>query len=383
MAGTRYRIWHVGSEDVRMRIPLLEALKARGFSVGAVGSEDDAPFQQAGIPYRRYSLNRWINPVADRRSMTELTRLFREFQPDIVHGFDTKPAMLAMHAAKAAGVPGRVRTITGMGYVFSSRSPIALILRYVYRLLQRRASMASSMTIFQNEDDRDYFLRHEMVAAEKSCLVRGSGINVDEFRASVPSDDDLLLLREELGIHDHAVVTMITRMVANKGVYEFLECARHIGKTHKNTKFLLVGPLVSEGHQAVSINTIKKYSDVASYLGRRNDVPAILAISDVVVLPSHYREGVPRVLLEAAALGKPIVTTNMPGCRDVVRHGDNGLLVPIRDSAALAAAVQRLLGAPDMRRNMGERGAALVKREFDLSLVADAYAAIYRNVLSR
>ncbi len=382
-ARSKNTIWHVGGEDVRFRIPLLLALRDRGFEVGAVGSESGEAFATAQIPYFRYTLARGIDPLADRRTRREFLQLCLQHQPDLIHGFDTKPAMFAPVVAQQAGIPGRVRTITGMGYVFSSTSPLALALRPIYRYLQRQASAATGMTIFQNSDDREYFDRHKMVQPDRSDLVLGSGIDLQQLHRKLPNPENLAITRQELGLAGKLVVTMIARLVITKGVREFLQAARRVREQMPNVVFLLIGPSTSEGKQAISIEEIDSYADSVKYLGTRSDIPTLLSLTDVFVLPTYYREGVPRVLLEAGAMALPMITTDMPGCRDVVRDNWNGYLATPRDAASLAAAMLKLLDNPARRIEMGARSKVHVVENFSLDRVADAYADIYQRVLTQ
>ena len=321
-------VWHVGGEDVNLRIPLLLELRKRGFQVGAVGSEEGNKFLTKNIPYFRYTLEREINPWADIRSRKQLFQLFNQYKPDIVHGFDTKPALIAPIMALKAGISGRVRTITGMGYVFSSASPLALGLRPIYRHLQRQASAATEVTIFQNPDDRQYFRQYKMVKEDRDDLVLGSGINIENLLETSPNPDNLVETQRELGLQGQLVVIMIARLVVTKGVREYLQAASIICQKRKNVTFLLVGSVSSEGRQAIPVQEIQQYAKVVRYLGFRQDISTLLSLSDLFVLPSYYREGVPRVLLEAGSMKLPLITTNMPGCKEVVRDGWNGLLVP-------------------------------------------------------
>ena len=176
---------------------------------------------------------------------------------------------------------------------------------------------------------------------------------------------------------------MVSRLVRTKGVIEFCGAARAVRRQRPDCTFLLVGPLGSEGWQAVPRSEVEGNPDVC-WLGPRPDVPALLAISDIFVLPTFYREGIPRALLEAGAMGLPLIATDMPGCRDVVRDGWNGLLVPPRNVPALTRAVQSLLGSePEALEQMGEKSRAHVDRHFTLALVTDAYADIYRRLLAQ
>ncbi len=379
----RPTVWHIGGDDVHLRIPLLRRLREKGFDVGAVGSEDSEPFRQHDIPYWYYPLKRFISPWSDRVARARLYELFSHHRPDIVHAFDIKPTLFTPEAAQRARLRGCVRTITGMGYVFSSSSLLALALRPGICHLHKKASHAASMTIFQNPDDQAFFRRKGLVPTGRDTLVLGSGLDVDELLRDCPDDESLAELRNRLGLNGHVVVTMISRLVRHKGVVEYLQAARAIRQRNQNVHFLLVGPLASEGRQAVSRSEISRFSDDVSYLGPRNDVPALLAISDLFVLPSYYREGIPRVLLEAGAMGLPLITTDMPGCREAVLHGTNGRLVPPRDVDSLVKAIDQLLHSQPLRKSMGGISRRRVRDHFGLTSVADAYAKIYRQVLEQ
>lgn len=374
-------IWFVGGEDARMRIPIAKHVANYGFRVAIVGSEPCEPFVRTGIEYHRYKLSRGIAPLADRESRYQLRQLFNKYKPDIVHAFDTKPALYV--PAAAHGLPVHtVRTITGRGYVYSSHSPVALGLRLVYRQMQRRARFLTDVTVFQNEDDMAYFLANGMADEQHSRLVRGSGIDLASLHQQLPDEDQLQRLRAELKIEDDAiVVTMVARLVRYKGIIEFLKAARLVRRGMPRCQFLLVGPLASEGSQAVREKTLQDFQDDVQWLGRRSDVPALLSISDIFVLPTYYREGVPRVLLEAGALGLPLVTTDTPGCGDVVRHEEEGLLVPVKDHEALASSILRLARSPDVREKYGKNAAEKVRKGFSLEHVGTAYVDIYRYLM--
>jgi glycosyltransferase involved in cell wall biosynthesis len=273
-----------------------------------------------------------------------------------------------------------VRTITGMGALFSSASPKALAMRFLYRRLQRRAARDCQVTVFQNPDDRQYFLDRELVPAGTDRLVLSSGIDVEPYVASAGDPAARATLRDELGLGDGPVITMVSRLIRPKGIAEYLEAASLVRARDPRITFLLIGPEVHEGPTAFPVDRVHGCPDVR-YLGRRADVPTLLAISDLFVLPSYLREGVPRVLLEAGALGLPLVTTDAPGCREVVRHGENGVLVPARDGQALASTVFDLLADPARRRRMGHASRELVTETFHLDIVAAAYARIYRRAL--
>ncbi|MFQ5700424.1 MAG: glycosyltransferase family 4 protein [Acidobacteriota bacterium] len=373
-------VWFVGGEDISLRVPLLIALRERGFDVGAVGSESGEAIRREGIPYWRYPLKRGPNPIADAASSRHLSHLLRSHGPDVVHAFDTKPTYLVPVAGKRAGIRGRVCTITGMGYLFSSQSVFARSLRPVYRHLQRRACHASSVTIFQNEDDRRYFRKLGMVPPGRDRLVRGSGVDIDRLVGSLPVGSTLASLRQDLNPDGRPVVIMISRLMAHKGIREYMQAAAGIRKRGLDAVFLLAGPAAKEARGGIAVEEILANGAGVRYLGPRTDIPALLSLADVCVLPTYYREGVPRVLLEAGAMGLPLIATDMPGCRDIVRDGWNGLLVRPRDASGLAAGLARLLASREERVEMGRRGRRHVREHFSLSHVADAYAEVYRGI---
>ena len=383
MSHNKKIILHVGGEDVRMRIPMLNILSTNNFNVGAIGCEDYEAFERTDIPYFNYTLHRWLTPFADETSKKELGGIFKNIEPDLIHLFDTKPGVLTPKIAKQSGVKHVVRTVTGMGYVFSSNSLIAQLLKPFYRIAQKRAITYTDVVIFQNEDDKAYFEKHKLVPPEKSKLVRSSGLNVEEFLRNKPSEKETIKIRKQLNASENdVVVTMVARLVKDKGVLEFLETAKKLSQ-YSNIKFVLVGPLGSEGKQAIEKTTIEYYSRYVNYIGSVSNVVKVLSASDMFVLPTYYREGLPRILLEAGALGLPLITTDMPGCRDVVKDGWNGYLVPTRDSNALANAVKKLSDNKELREEMGAKNPIFIKNNFSLSQVANAYMSIYNNLLNK
>jgi glycosyltransferase involved in cell wall biosynthesis len=380
--GVSATLWLVGGEDMHLRIPFAAQLRERGFSVSVVSSGAAAPFAAHGLAHHAYPLARLVDPLADLRALCALKRLLRAHRPDLVHGFDTKPSLLVPLACARAGVGAAVRTINGMGYVFSEGARLGPLLRPAYAGLQRLVRRATAATVFQNAQDRAYFLAHGFVDPRRARLIPGSGIDLDAFRARVPPASALGRLRAELAPGGEAVVVTISRLTRQKGVEGLLRAAADVRRRRRDVVFLLVGPRDSEGWLGVDDATLEAYARDVHWLGPRDDVPALLAAADLCVLPTRYREGVPRVLLEAGAVGCPVVATALPGCVDVVADGRNGLLVPPGDDRALAVAVERLLDEPDARRAMGRRHRAVVESRFAMPGIVEAYASLYREVLA-
>jgi len=377
----RPRAWIIGSGGLHMRIPLMRLLDQQGFEMTAVGPQPTDCFAAAGFAYHRFPLRRALNPLADYRAGRALQRLFETHRPDLVHSVNTKPALLVPAAARRSRVPGCVRTITGLGSVFSSASPLSLSLRFLYRQLQRKAARCCDFTVFQNPDDLEYFRNHRLVGPGTNALILGSGIDVEAVRAQRATPAAQAQLRRQLKLAAGGpVVTMVARLIRPKGIAEFLKAATAVRRVRPQATFLLIGPEIREGPSVFPLEQVERCPDVR-FLGWRDDVSELMAISDLLVLPSYLREGIPRVLLEGAALNLPLITTDMPGCREVVDDGVNGLLIPPRNADRLGRAILQLLDSPERRWRMGQASRTLVEQRFHLRIVAEAYADIYRRVL--
>jgi glycosyltransferase involved in cell wall biosynthesis len=372
----------VGGEDHHLRIPFLLALRRDGLRITATGSADPAPFVRAGLDYQPIHFNRFISPATDRVTIRQLQDVFRKVRPHIVQSFDTKPNVLVPWAARDFPTIRVVRTINGMGWVYSSRSPLALMLRPVQRVLHRRAARWSDTTIFQNRQDKAYFEQTGLVARDRSVLIPGSGIDLDGFDRAIAEGQTPARLRQALGLGDAEVVITVTRLTRQKGIPALLEAASLVRKVRPGVRFVLVGPRQSEGPLAVSSAEIERHAPYVVATGPRTDVPALLRMADVFAFPTEYREGVPRALLEAALAGLPLVATTMPGCDEVVRDGWSGRLVRPRAPRELAAAIIDLLSDRAAGRAMGARAAETVRDQFGLALTAKRYREVYGRLLA-
>jgi glycosyltransferase involved in cell wall biosynthesis len=371
----------IGGVDHCLRVSFLLALRDRGFRVSAAGTGDPAPFTQAGIDFHRFYFDRFVNPLADLSTLKAVSRLIRDLRPDIVQSFDTKPNWMVPLAARRCKGVLAVRTINGLAWVYSSRSRQAMLYRPVWRMLHRLAAGSTAMTVFQNRDDQAFFERRGMVGRGGCQLIAGSGADIRRFEQAAAAGPCARALREKLGLGGSPVVMTVSRMTREKGIPTLLEAAEMVHRVRSDVRFLLVGPRLSEGPAAVSQAEIDRHAPYVMALGPRDDVPSLLMLADVFAFPSEYREGVPRVLLEAALADLPIVTTTMPGCRDVVRDGQTGLLVPPRAPRILAEKILELLRERSAARDMGHRARQWVEQEFNLDLVVGRYAALYRNLV--
>lgn len=375
------RLLLVGGEDHALRIPFLIDLRARGFAVAAAGTGDPGGFLENGISYFPYHFDRMPNPLADWRSLRQLKRIIRKVQPDVVHAFDTKPGILVPLAARHCSQTQVVRTINGLGWLFSSNTPLAQALRPVFNLLHRVTAPLTSLTVFQNRSDQAFFQRAHMIGSGGSLLIPGSGVDPDRFAKALDDGPSSLELRNALGLSNDEVVITVARLSRLKGIPVLLEAAALVNQQRPNVRFLLVGSRETEGKFAVAQGEIDRHAPYVKALGQRADVPALLRMSNVFAFPTALYEGVPRALLEAALAGVPIVTTDMPGCADVVQDGASGYVVRSGDPQQLADRIICLLRNQAAARAMADRAQTHVRSAFNLDLIVRRYEDAYRQLM--
>lgn len=380
-ASRRSRVLLVAGENIHLRVPFLLKLRERGFHVGAAGTEDDAQFATYKIDYYRYELRRFIDPRADWRALAALAEIISTFDADIVQAFDTKPDILVPLAANHVGKGKVVRTINGLGWAFSSRSAMALVLRPVLRGLYRATAGLTALTVFQNRSDAAYFERKGMLGKGECQLIPGSGIDVGGFEATLEAAPSAEALRLALGLGANAVITTVSRLSKAKGIPTLLRAAALVNEKRPKTRFLLVGSRETEGKLACPQSEIERHAAYVKAIGPRSDVPALLRLSNIFVYPTELCEGIPRALLEAALAGIPIVTTDVPGSTDVIENGLSGLVVPPGDAGALADRIIELLDDPVGARAMAERARARVLEEFNLDAIVDMYTKAYLRLV--
>lgn len=311
-----------------------------------------------------------LNPLREMSLIKGLVSLYRRERPDIVHHVALKPILYGSLVAKIAGIRVIVNAPVGMGYVFSSKQLKARLLRplvlLAYRLL---LNPFNSVAVFENPDDLTYFEKLGIV--KYSRLIRGAGVNTRQFGSSNEPNEI-------------QVVLLAARMLWDKGVGEFVEAAKILQQQFISARFVLVGAPDKENPESINQSQLLEWQDagIIEWWGQHEDMPQVFAQAHIVCLPS-YREGLPKVLIEAAACGRPIVATDVPGCREIVRHNENGLLVPAKDPQALAAALNRLLNDAALRESMGKRGRAMVEAEFSTEYVVEQTLQLYKELLER
>jgi glycosyltransferase involved in cell wall biosynthesis len=314
------------------------------------------------------------NPMEDLRLMLELRRIYMKERPDLVLHFTIKLNVYGSIAARLAGTKS-ICTVTGLGWLFTDKSLKAALGGLGYKILYRIALFFSEHVVFLNRDDRAFFLSNRLVKNGNCSVIPGAGVNTEIFHPG---------FCEERGSDlTFPSFLLIGRMLWDKGVREFVEAASIVKQYQPAAQFLLLGPIDKENRSALSETVIADWEQkgLVRYLGRSDDVRPFICGTDAVVLPS-YREGVPSSLLEAMAMGKPVIATDAPGCRDVVEDGKTGFIAPVKNPRALADCMLRLAGLSRAEREgLGRNARAKVLREFDEKVVVGAYLQLARNAL--
>lgn len=355
------------------RLPIALAAKEAGAEVivaaGDTGKGEEIKKHGLSfipLPFSRKS----TNPFGEACTLFALMQLYRKIKPDLIHHVSIKPVIYGSIAARVLRNVPVVNAIPGLGFVFSSPKA-SRVLRFIVRLAYRLAlGYPNSKTIFQNADDMHQFIEESLVQVEKTILIRGSGVNCNLFRPTpIPSGSPVVLLA--------------SRMLWDKGIGDFVEAARLLHHSHPEVRFVLVGQIDEGNPTSIPLETLSGWINegIVEWWGQREDMPHVLSQAHMVVLPSFYGEGLPKILLEAAASARPIIATDIPGCREIVRHGVNGILVPPRDVQALANAISELLSAPKLMRYMGAAGRVIAEEEFAEEIVIAQTLELYRKLL--
>ena len=347
---------------VNFRLTLLREMVVAGHDVIACGPEHDAEVCRAlasiGVRYRRIPMRRAnMNPLGDLYTLMHLVLMFRAEAPDVVLAYTQKPIIYAGLATRLIGKCRFYAMVSGLGFVFSDSNRnlhLRRLVAWLYRIAIRRAR---AIFVFNN-DDRAEMLRYHILSSDQVVVqVPGSGVDTRRFALQpLPAGAPIFLL--------------IARLLRDKGLVEFVEAARLVPGRCREARFQLLGPF-DPNPAGIGPNEIKEWESngIVEYLGETKDVVPYLAASTVFVLPTYYREGLPRTILEAMASGRAIITTDAPGCRETVVSGENGFLIPVRNSNALAEAMTRFVEDADLARRMGIRSREFAEQKFSVELV--------------
>jgi N,N'-diacetylbacillosaminyl-diphospho-undecaprenol alpha-1,3-N-acetylgalactosaminyltransferase len=333
--------------------PLIEALGAKAVS----------------IPMERFNA-----PLKDIRIMWDLWRFFRCTPVDMVHTMTIKPNIYGILAAWIAGVPQRFALVSGAGFMFSeTRAITSRIVQKLAAFMYRIALRKSTRVWFQNPDDAEEFIRRGIVHAEQAIVILSSGVDTHKFSAVTMNPQMIAELRSRLGIEPsaHVVLMVAARCIFSKGVAEFIQSAHALAPKYPAWKFLLVAPMDRGTYDAVPENYLREHAhpQLRVITDFQKSIEQYFALADIITLPSYYREGVPRSLIEGMSFGKPVVTTDSVGCRETVAEGVNGFLIPPKNTLALSEALEKLMGDEPLRARMGAASRQRVETIFSQEVV--------------
>lgn len=342
-------------------LELIQTFLRLGWTVCCAAPRDAATagLESEGVRCIDVTLSRrGMNPFGEAVALAGLYRIFRREQPDAVLNFSIKPAIYGSVAARLAGVPRVCSMITGLGYVFLGHGPLRAMLSAAAAWGYRRALGRNYRVFFQNPDDRDFFLRRGIVRRGQDVVLNGTGVDTKRFAPTDGPDPSQ-------GVR----FLMVARLLADKGIREFVDAAADLKNSESRVKCSLLGPR-DDNPSVIDPRELKQWVDdgAIKYLGETENVAEVIADHHVFVLPS-YREGLPRATLEAMSMGKPVVTTDVPGCRETVEDGVNGFLVPPGDAVALRRVMERFIVEPELIESMGKASRAMVLDKFDVHVV--------------
>ena len=350
------------------RLPLARALRLRGDEVTLLsppGRYIDL-LTKDGFNWLPFALERkGMNPWAEILTITRLVSVFRHERPDLVHFFTIKPVLYGSIAARLSGIPRIVNAITGLGYIFSDASPfLRTIVKVLYRL-----SLFNTRVIFQNQDDLNFFVQNGLISADQANLIPGSGVDIEIFHPT----------QEPVG---DPVIMLAGRLLRSKGIPEFINAARQIHRDGLSARFVIVGEPYLDNPDSIKPEELLAWQTegVVEAWGWHDDMANVLTRSSIVCLPTTYKEGLPRLLLEAGASGRPVIATDIPGCRMVVRAGENGLIIAPGDQAGLIIALKTLIQSSELRQKMGARGREIVEKEFSVNHVISQTLDLYNQI---
>ena len=385
MAGKVLFVVNVDTFFVSHRMPLGLALRDAGYDVTVAAgqtNENDAlatmlsgareKIEKAGLRFIPLPLERGgTSPPQEAKTLASLVALYQKEKPDIVHHVSIKPVLYGTLAARLTKVPKIINAISGLGFAFIdraddpfSRRMLRAGIRQAYRTLLHSKNIT---VIFQNPDDRQFFVSNHFIRENQSRLIRGSGVNTDLFsQTPIPEGDFIVMLP--------------TRLLWDKGVREFVEAAQQLKPKFPHVRFVMVGPIDPDNPAAVPTKTIEEWvtKGVVEWWGpkQKSTMPQVLSQAHLVVLPS-YREGLPLTLAEASSVGRACITTDVPGCREVIQDGVNGWLVPVRDSNALAKAMTEAIENPDELNRRAQTARTVAERDFSITQVVKKHLDIY------
>ena len=350
----------------------IKALLGEGYRVLTLAPRDaySSKLEKLGAEFLHIPIDQGgTNPLSDLKTLWCFYRSYRKLSPDVVLNFTPKNNIYSTLAASIQDIPC-INNIAGLGLIFINENFTANLARLLYRISQPRAKRI----FFQNDEDKELFLKGRFAKEELTHRLPGSGVDLQRFAASpAPNDGTVRFL-------------LVARMLREKGICEFVEAARILTRRYDNLEFNLLGHLDVNNPSAISSKEMRQWHDegIINYLGVSDQVEQIIATADCIVLPSYYREGVPKSLLEGAAMAKPLITTRNIGCKDTVDDGINGYLCEIRNTDDLVNKLEKIIAMPYQQRlDMGNKSREKMERDFDEKIVIKKYLGAISSVLDQ
>jgi len=362
--------------DWESRFALARAAKEQGaeVTIGLINAKEGDQDRASGIKIVLLRKKQGIGQslAIPLLMLRDIKKIITQEKPDIIHAVTLKYSFITAFAALGKSVSRKIFTIAGLGYLYRSDDVKSIVLRHMiwpFLVFAFRRNMTH--LIFQNADDRALLIDNSTATVEASSLIKGSGVYLDRFEVTQESQQS-----------EPPLVLMPTRLVHEKGVAVFIEAARILKDKGVNARFEIAGGLTRDNPRAITREEMEAMTKdgAVTWLGRINDIPAKLSEATLIVYPSYYGEGIPRVLLEACAAGRPIITTDHPGCREAVDHESNGLLVPVKDPKATAEAVEMLLANPQHRCEMELKAREKAEKEFDIHEIVRQTLEVYKGI---
>jgi N,N'-diacetylbacillosaminyl-diphospho-undecaprenol alpha-1,3-N-acetylgalactosaminyltransferase len=373
----------------KFRMPLLRYLDRPDQEVYILVPTGDSTekLKKGNLKVMTYEMIRKsVNPFRELGTLVQIFRTLKKIQPDVVHTFGIKPNVYGTLSARLLGTKYIINTVTGLGSFFVEEAPrklSTLIIQTIMEILLNITFLFANKVIFLNEEDIEY-LTSKTLKKDKTFMIKGEGIDIHYYSSENINEEDVKGLIDELKIDkSKIIITMVSRLIWFKGVREFCEAARHIKKMH-DVEFLLIGNIDYGNPFAVDEAYLKDFVNDGTirWPGFRTDIREILHISDVFVLPSYYREGLPISILEAMSMGKPVITANVPGCRQICKDGINGFLVQARDVNSLSGAIEKMILDEGLRKEIGKINREEVVKEFSIDTILNKMGELYNGILS-
>ena len=361
------------------RAPIMQALLRKGVEVYAIcpKGEYNKALRQLGCVVVNYEIERQsLNPLKEKKAIENIYEAIKNLHLDMLHTFTAKPNIYGTFAARKAGVPVVLNLVEGLGSFYVHNSLKNRVVRTIMERLYKKAFSQSDGCVFVNSDDPKYMVDRGLIQPDKVKIIKSVGVDTHKFDIENFTQKEIENKKKELGMENKLVIMMIARAIWDKGVREFYGAASLLKTKYHDVEFVLIGD-TDEGNPTCASREYLR-SGAVQWLGHRDDIASLIALCDIFVLPS-YREGLPVTLMEAAAMSKPIVTTDTVGCREVVEDGVNGYLVPVKDTQSLSEKMQILIESVELRMEMGKKGRKRVEQEFAVEKVVRQYMEYYHD----